>query len=110
LQNISLSAHPLDRDLAVAQAWGRPGWAKYSGVSRTLSGLSWGEDRKIAKVLEQISQPYIQAELQLLHSAGNRISYDGDLSGTAFSSTSQTYPRFNPLRQTFLILGFVQCH
>lgn len=43
LQDISLSAHPLDKDPAVAQAWGQPGWADYSGVSRTLSRLSWDE-------------------------------------------------------------------
>src|SRR3972149_3312455 len=62
LQDISLSAHPLDRDPAVAQAWGQPGWADYSGVSRTLSGLSREEVRQIATVLEQISQPYIETE------------------------------------------------
>jgi hypothetical protein len=92
LQDISLSAHPLDKDPAVAQAWGRPGWADYSGVSRTLSGLSWEEVQQIAKVLEQISQPYIEAELQLLRSQGQRIRYDGDLTGLPVSNTSQTYP------------------
>ena len=52
LQDISLSAHPLDRGPAVAQAWGQDIWADYSGVSRTLSGLSWEEVRQIATVLE----------------------------------------------------------
>src|SRR3990170_6992476 len=92
LQDISLSAHPLDRDQAVAQAWGQPGWADYSGVSRTLSGLSWEEARRIAKVLEQISQPYIEAELKLLRSQGKRICYDADLTGIPVSNTSRTYP------------------
>ena len=92
LQDISLSAHPLDRDLAVAQAWGQPDWADYSGVSRTLSGLSWDEVRQIATVLEQISQPYIEAELKLLGSQGKRICYDGDLTGLPVSNTSRTYP------------------
>ena len=92
LQEISLSAHPLDRDQAVAQAWGQPGWADYSGVSRTLSGLSWEEARQIAKVLEQTSQPYIEAELKLLRSQGQRICYDGDLTGIPVSNTSRTYP------------------
>lgn len=92
LQDISLAAHPLDKDLAVAQAWGQPGWADYSGVSRTLSGLSWDEAHQIAKVLEQISQPYIQDELQLLRSSGQRLRYDGDLTGIPVSNTSQTYP------------------
>jgi len=92
LQDISLSAHPLDKDPAVAQAWGQPSWADYSGVSRTLSGLSWDEAQQIAEVLEQISHPYLQAELQLLHSQGKRIRYDGDLTGLPVSNTSRTYP------------------
>lgn len=92
LQEISLAAHPLDRDLAVAQAWGQPGWADYSGVSRTLRGLSWGEADQIAKVLEQISHPFIKAELELLRASGERICYDGDLTGIPVSNTSQTYP------------------
>jgi len=92
LQDISLSAHPLDRDTAVAQAWGQAGWADYSGVSRTLSGLSWQEAQQIVGVLDQISQPYIDAELQLLVSQGQRICYDGDLTGLPVSNTSRTYP------------------
>lgn len=43
-------------------------------------------------MLEQVSQPYIAAELQLLRSQGKRICYDGDLSGIPVSNTSQTYP------------------
>lgn len=31
LQDISLAAHPLDKDQAVAEAWGQPGWADYTG-------------------------------------------------------------------------------
>jgi hypothetical protein len=92
LQDISLSAHPLDRDPTVAQAWGQPDWADYSGVSRTLSGLSWEEARQIAEVLEQISQLYIEAELKLLVSQEQRICYDGDLTGIPVSNTSRTYP------------------
>jgi len=38
LQDISHGPHPLDRDQAVATAWGQPGWADYSGVSRTRGG------------------------------------------------------------------------
>jgi len=92
LQDISLSAHPLDKDPVVAQAWGQAGWADYSGVSRTLSGLSWEEARQIAGVLDQVSQPYIEAELKLLVSQGQRICYDGDLTGLPVSNTSRTYP------------------
>src|SRR5205085_4801925 len=42
LQEISLAAHPLDKDQAVAQAWGQAAWADYSGVSRRLPWLELG--------------------------------------------------------------------
>jgi hypothetical protein len=92
LQDISLAAHPLDKDQAVAQAWGQPAWADYSGVSRTLSGLSWQEVKRIVQVLEQVSHPYLAAELQVLRSQGNRVRLDGDLTGIPVSNTSRTYP------------------
>src|SRR5438270_3752060 len=92
LQDISLAAHPLDKDQAVAQAWTQPAWADYSGVSRTLSGLSWQEVRQLVQVLAHVSQPDINAELQLLHAAGNRVRLDGDLTGIPVSNTSRTYP------------------
>ena len=43
LQDISLVAHPSDKDQAVAKAWGQAGWADYTGVNRTLSRLNWLE-------------------------------------------------------------------
>src|SRR6266481_6900902 len=92
LQDISLAAHPLDKDQAVARAWEQPAWADYSGVSRTLSGLSWEEVKRIVQVLEQVSHPYLNAELQVLRSQGNRLRMDGDLTGIPVSNTSQTYP------------------
>src|SRR5436305_8432091 len=92
LQDISLAAHPLDMDQAVAQAWGQPAWADYSGVSRTLSGLSWEEVEQIVQVLDQVSQPAINTELQVLRVQGKRLRLDSDLTGIPVSNTSQTYP------------------
>ncbi|MFL5590586.1 MAG: hypothetical protein ACJ8DI_23465, partial [Ktedonobacteraceae bacterium] len=92
LQEISLAAHPLDKDQAVAQAWQQAAWADYSGVSRTLSGLSWDEVKQIVQAVEQISQPYLTAEVQVLRSQGNRLRLDGDLTGIPVSNTSHTYP------------------
>lgn len=92
LQDISLAAHPLDKDLVLAQAWGQSGWADYSGVSRTLRGLSWSEARAIAAVLDQVSQPFIEQELNLLREQGQPIREDGDLTGIPVSNTSRTYP------------------
>lgn len=92
LQEISLAAHPLDKDQAVAHAWAQPAWADYSGVSRTLSGLSWEEVKQIVQVLEQISQLYLTAEIKSLRAQGNRVRLDGDLTGLPVSNTSRTYP------------------
>jgi hypothetical protein len=92
LQDISLSAHPLDQDQAVAEAWQQSGWADYSGVSRTLSGLNWAEAQAIAEVLERVSRPLIQEELDALRANNRRIRLDGDLTGLPVSNTSQTYP------------------
>lgn len=92
LQDISLAAHPLDKDMVVAEAWGQAGWADYTGVSRTLSALSWAEVQGIVSVLEHVSQPFLDRELSVLHAQGARLQYDGDLTGLAVSNTSQTYP------------------
>ena len=92
LQDISLSAHPLAKDQAVAEAWGQAGWADYSGVSRTLSGLSWAEVQTLVTVLRRADQPLIQAELELLCAEKQRLRYDGDLTGLPVSNSSQSYP------------------
>ncbi len=92
LQDISLAAHPLDKDVAVAQAWGQSGWADYSGVSRTMSKLSWVEARMIVAVSERVSAPFIENELKLIQQLGQVIEQDGDLTGIPVSNTSRTYP------------------
>jgi hypothetical protein len=92
LQEISLAAHPLDKDQAVAAAWRQPGWADYSGVSRTLRGLRWDEVRQLVGVLAAVSQPYIEAEVKRLGAQGDRLCLDGDLTGLPVSNTSRTYP------------------
>jgi len=93
LQDISHSAHPLDLDQAVAKAWGEDGWADSSGVSRTLSALNWEEVQKLAKVLEEISQPFLKTELDVQQRERKRLLYDGDLTGIPVSNTSKTYPK-----------------
>ncbi len=92
LQDISLSAHPLDKDVAVAQAWGQRSWADYSGVSRTMSKLSWVEARALVAVLERVSAPFIENELKLIQELRQAIEEDGDLTGIPVSNTSRTYP------------------
>jgi hypothetical protein len=92
LQDLSRSAHPIDQDQAVAKAWRQAGWADYSGVSRTLSGLTQTEAEQIAAVLDQITQPILAEEVMRALQSSGRLTYDGDLTDRPVSNTSTTYP------------------
>jgi hypothetical protein len=92
LQDLSLAAHPLDKDVAVAQAWGQQGWADYTGISRTLKKLTGSEVNALVEVLERVSQPMIESELALLRAQDRELEYDGDLTGLPVSNTSRSYP------------------
>ena len=92
LKDISLSAHPLEKDQAVAQAWGQADWADHSGVSRTLSSLTMDEAQQIIDALTQVSRPFIDQEVMLAVRNQGRIVYDGDLTGRPVSNSSTTYP------------------
>ena len=92
LQEISLAAHPLVKDQVVAEAWGQPGWADYTSISRTLSGLSWKEAEALVAALETASQPFVAQEVREVRSQGNRLQLDGDLTGLPVSVTSTSYP------------------
>ena len=92
LQDISHSAHPLDQDQLVAEAWGRAAWADYSGVSRTLSRLTGAEVAELTAALDSISQPYIDREVALALESAGELVYDADLTGRPVSSTSSSYP------------------
>jgi len=92
LKEISLAAHPLDQDDVVARAWGQTNWGDYSGVSRTLAGLTFQETQNILDVLARVSQPFFNKEAILSLRQCGRLILDGDLSGRPVSDTSQTYP------------------
>ena len=92
LKDISLSAHPLDQDQAVAQAWGQAGWADHSGVSRALSALTMDEAQQVVDVLTLVSRPFIDQEVLLAVRDQGKIVYDGDLTGRPVSNSSTTYP------------------
>jgi hypothetical protein len=92
LEDISRAGHALDQDSAVALAWQQPGWADYSGVSRTLQGLSMDEAHAIGAVLDAFSQPFIDAAVVDAMNTQGRLVYDGDLTGRPVSPTSTTYP------------------
>lgn len=92
LQDISLGVHPLDRDQAVADAWRQPGWADYSGVSRTLHRCTAGTVQAVRQAVERVSRPFIDREIMLALKESGALLYDGDLTGRPVSSTSRTYP------------------
>lgn len=92
LRDLSRSAHPIDQDQAVAKAWGQAGWADYSGVSRTLAGLTQAEAEQIAGALEQIARPILAEEVMRALQSSGRLTYDGDLTARPVSNTSTTYP------------------
>jgi hypothetical protein len=92
LQDISRSAHPLDQDQVVAEAWGQPAWADYSGVSRTLQQLSSEETAQLVSALDGINQPFIDQEVELALAKEGELVYDADLTGRPVSSKSTSYP------------------
>lgn len=92
LKDISRSAHPLDKDQMVADAWGQPAWADYSGVSRTLAQLTTAEVSDLTAALDGISQPFIDREVALALEQDGQLVYDADLTGRPVSSTSTSYP------------------
>ena len=92
LQDISLAAHPLDKDQVVAKAWGQPAWADYSGVSRTMQELTAAEAQAIMGETLALSQPFIAQESALALQTTGYLVYDADLTGRPVSSTSSTYP------------------
>lgn len=87
LKDISLAAHPLDQDEAVAAAW-----ADQSGVSRTLRRLTPSEAEGLVQVLHQVSQPFIDREVVLAQGQDGYLVYDGDLTGRPVANSSRTYP------------------
>ncbi len=92
LEDISQDGRPLDQDRAVALAWQQPAWADYSGVGRTLQGLTQAEAEAIGQVLTEISRPFIDEQVTQALAEQGRLIYDGDLTGRPVSNTSTTYP------------------
>lgn len=92
LQDISHGSHPLDQDLTTARAWGQPGWADYSGVSRTLKACTDQTVAAVTEALELVSRPFIEQEVLLAVRDRGVLVYDGDLTGRPVSNTSTTYP------------------
>lgn len=92
LKDISRSAHPVDQDPMTAEAWGQAAWADYSGVSRTLKHLNDEEVAALITALNDVSQPFIDQEVERALEREGALVYDADLTGRPVSSTSTSYP------------------
>jgi hypothetical protein len=91
LRDLNEASHPMVKDRVVIQAWGRPGFAHYSGVSRTLEACDERTVAAVEQAINAFSRPYIDEAVQSLLLRGQPIIYDLDLTGQAVSSTSTTY-------------------
>lgn len=92
LKDISQAAHPIDKDEAVAQAWGQSSWANYSGVSRTLQGLSENEMQALCAALDEVELPELEEEIRRAVAEDGKLRWDLDLTGRPVCSTSSSYP------------------
>jgi hypothetical protein len=91
LHQLNEGEHPLAEDVSIAVAWLREGLAHYSGVSRTLQAADEKTVAATLKVLEAVSQPFVQGEVAELLRRQGYLELDADLTGRPVSNTSRTY-------------------
>jgi hypothetical protein len=92
LADLNDGPNPVAKDSIVARAWGQPGFAHYSTVSRTLDACDAQTVAAVEHAINVFSRPFIDDLVHDLLRRGEPIIYDLDLTGQAVSPTSQTYP------------------
>ena len=92
LRELNEGERPLAEDVSLAVAWLREGLAHYSGVSRTLKAADAQTVEATLKVLDTVSQPFVQREVAEILRRQGRLDLDVDLTGRPVSNTSRTYP------------------
>lgn len=92
LQELNHAPAPLAADPTVAQAWGQPAFAHYSGVSRTLAAADPRTLHAVLDALAEVSRPFIDREVLALLQTGQSLTVDIDLTGRPVSPTSTDYP------------------
>jgi hypothetical protein len=92
LADLNDGPHPVAKDSVVACAWGQPGFAHYSTVSRTLATCGAQTVSAVERAINDFSRPFIEERVHDLLRRGAPIIYDLDLTGQAVSPTSHTYP------------------
>jgi hypothetical protein len=92
LQDLNDAPAPLAQDHLVAQAWQQPGFAHYSGVSRTLAAADPPTLAAVQAALAQVSRPFLEREVMAILQTHQPLTIDIDLTGRPVSPTSTTYP------------------
>lgn len=92
LRDLNEGHHPLAHDAPLLRAWGLASSAHYTGVSRTAARLDETSIAAITEVLNEVSQPFIDQEVQALLQERLPLVLDLDLAPRRVSHTSTTYP------------------
>jgi hypothetical protein len=92
LVDLNDGPHPIASDTIVARAWGQPGFAHYSSVSRTLDACDAQPVAAVEQAINAFSRPFVGKQVHDLVRHGEPLIYDLDLTGQAVSAISHTYP------------------
>lgn len=92
LRDLNEGHHPLAHDAPALRAWGLASLAHYTGISRTAASLDEATIAAITDVLNEVSQPFIDQEVQALLEERLPLILDLDLAPRRVSNTSATYP------------------
>jgi hypothetical protein len=92
LKDLNEGPHPLAHDWPAIRAWGLVALSHYTGISRTLAACDEATVTTITQVLNEVSQPFIQQEVNLLCRQKRPLIVDLDLAPRRVSNTSTTFP------------------
>jgi len=92
LRDLNDGPHPLAHDAPVLRAWGLASLAHYTGISRTAASCNEATVAAITQALNEVSQPFIDREVELLLANRLPLLLDLDLAPRRVSNTSTTYP------------------
>ena len=91
LQDLSLGAHPLTKDQAVADEWDIQ-FRHYTVLSRFLYRLNEANVAQIEATLASVLQPYIDQAAHQMLCCQDKLTLCADLTGRPVSAYSITYP------------------
>ena len=92
LRDLNDGPHPLAHDAPVLRAWGLASLAHYTGISRTAASLDEATIAAVTDVLNDVSQPLIDQDVQATLKEQLPLLLDFDLAPRRVSNTSTTYP------------------